>query len=252
MDSEGIAPVNSTTPSVDLMVPVYNRAEYTRECLDNLIKNTSWENVRKLSVYNVCSEDGARRVIDEMLSPFKGAPYEVVDLAKMTVHDVQNIHVMKAETPFVVKIDNDTVVPPRWLETALSVQSRYPFIGLLGLYPWLGISLEGLVPDQYRYAPTPVVGGLFLSKVSVFREAPCLPKTLGGGYCGFQEWQRTFTRSVIKAWIVPGIHVILLDMIPFDPWASLGKSYIKRGWQRMCKPYSPDNKVLDWWRNNKV
>jgi len=235
--------------SVDLMVTAHNRAEYTRECLYHLIRNTSWELVRKLTIYDVGSEDGTDHVIRGMLSSFEKADCEIVSIPKAMALDIQNFHVKGVRAPFVAKIDNDIAVPRQWLEVALSVCTRHPEVGILGLSPMMGFTQKIIPVEAFGYGRAPAVGGIFLAKTSVFQEAPSSPKPKDH-YNGFQDWQAEVIPSVTKAWIVPGMHVILMDMVPFEPWVSLGKKYIEKGWQRQGGVYTPGNPVLGWWRDN--
>jgi len=247
--SRSFEPTALPHKSVDVMVIAHNRAEYTRECLYHLIRNTTWELVRKLTVYDVGSEDGAGSVARDMLSSFDKAALEIVNTPKTTVLEVQNFHVKKVQASFMAKIDNDIAVPRQWLDVALSVCIRHPEVGILGLSPMMGFTQKIIPVEAFGYRRAPVVGGVFLARASVFQEALSLPHSLDC-YFGFQDWQERAIPSVVKGWIVPGIHVVLMDMVPFEPWAGLRKKYIERGWQRKGGIYTPDNPVLWWWRYN--
>lgn len=234
--------------AVDIMLTVHNRAEFTKECLYHLFHSTSWDNVRKLTVYNVDSKDGAREVALKMLSSFDKADWEIVDVPKAHIMDIQNFHVRKVRTPLVAKLDNDVAVPSQWLDVALSVCERYPDIGILGLSPMMGFTQMEISKEKFGCGRVPSVGGLFLAYTHVFQKAPSLPVAMGSRD-GFQEWQEKVIPSVTKAWISPGIHLILMDMVPFQPWAGMRDRYIEKGWQRRGGVYDPNNPIMNWWRN---
>ena len=64
-------------------------------------------------------------------------------------------------------------------------------------------------------------------------------------YGGFTEWQ--LENATVKGWIVPPLNVILLHRIPVEPWVSLSRSYIAKGWQRAWSSYDPAHPFWEWW-----
>lgn len=230
---------------VDLMLAAFNRLEFTQECLRCLLKNTAWKYVRKLTVYDSGSTDGTHEAIEQALAGFNDAPFEIVTFPKVRpIVEIQNLHIQKATAPLIAKIDNDTLVPPRWLELALTILAMNPDVGILGLEPIYEPASVPLRDEEYQIEKTEHVGGLFLARASVFRGVP--PPRAHSIYFGFTEWQRRVIPSVKKAWIKPSIPLILLDRVPFEPWASHSVKYISKGWQRPWSCYPPDSTVLRW------
>ena len=136
------------------------------------------------------------------------------------------------------KIDNDVIVPPGWLNNCLEIIERYPGVDLLGIEP------KYEVGDFRRKAMiTKHIGGIGLMRRAAFQTLP-----EARGRFGFTEWQHE-NPQVVKAWINPALPVILLDRLPFEPWASLSRDYEARGWQRPWRRYTEeDSKIWEWWR----
>src|SRR5882757_748779 len=98
---------------VDILFLAKNRREYTEETLRQLEKNTNWDLVNRLVIYNDGSEDAAPKEPTYTLTPY----YMDTDLGNPVA--VMNNYLdvsARMTTPWFAKIDNDTIVPPGWLD----------------------------------------------------------------------------------------------------------------------------------------
>lgn len=143
------------------------------------------------------------------------------------------------------KIDNDTMVPPGWLDRCLSVMDANPQLDLLGIEPpssTVGISLAGA---RNGYAPCDSIGGIGLMRRRTFEgRAPMVPRDTRGG---FTDWQLSHP-EVKKGWMAPSLPLFLLDRMYLEPWAGLSKGYIADGSQRTWRNYTSDDSHLwEWW-----
>jgi GT2 family glycosyltransferase len=227
---------------VDLIVPIHNRLEFTKATLKALVANTSWEKVRNFFIYEDASEDGTLEWLDRecpipaLMSPVilrgrYGSPVAVM----MDALDRIGTDAIMA------KVDNDTVVPPGWLDDCLAVMEKYPELDLLGIEAF---HPSAPCPAERTYEPARFIGGIGLFRTRVFRQDRPVPN----GRFGFTEWQER-REDIIKGWLNPALPVFLLDHLPMEPWTSLTEEYIAKGWSRRWSKYDPaqHGKLWEWW-----
>lgn len=223
---------------IDLLYLAHNRREFTRSTLAALFANTDWSLVRRVVLYDDGSVDGTA----ELLAAFQ-APVETV-CRVVTVGSPVGVmnHFLTADevAPLFVKIDNDTMLPPRWLTVCSQMMEQNPLVDFLGLEPMHVVDPQ---VGRRHARSAEYIGGIGIMRADAFSNS--LPRP--NGRFGFTAWQ-TDQASRQKAWIDPALPVCLLDRLPIEPWKSLSAEYVKQGWQRPWKPYRMDQNVLwDWW-----
>lgn len=242
---------------IDIIFLAKNRLEFTKASFETFIKNTNWNLVHHLYIYDDGSKDGTREYL------FK----RFIGMSKTTIIEgykfggpasVTKDFVFKkseGKTEIFAKIDNDVIVPPNWLDTCLSVMEDHESIDLLGIEPWMsrtphyvgGIQskspeLDG--PHFDTWAPCDSIGGIGLMRCRAFLNHQDLSQH--SIYGGFTEWQLRH-RDIVKGWIRPALNLFLLDRMPVDPWRTYSREYIAKGWQRAWSNYSLDNPFWNWW-----
>ena len=227
---------------VDLLFVAKNRKRFTCWSLHSLIENTNWDLVRKAFLYDDGSVDGTDELMQAML-PYipSAATLERTDLGSPIA--VTNDFLGRAQAQFFAKIDNDAIVPPKWLDISVALMNVDGALEVLGL-EWRGITGE----QPYRPDAADHVGGLYLARKSIFdvRERPIASDI----YSGWGEFQQKF--DINRAWIHPSIPVFLLDRIPEEPFSGLSKEYISKGWQRPWFNYEPGQSSLwKWWADTR-
>jgi glycosyltransferase involved in cell wall biosynthesis len=247
----------------DILFLAKNRLEFTRASLGSLIENTNWKLVRHLVIIDDGSTDGTREYLQRISYP--------VSVRFLFTHANMRFNgpaaVMKAftrepEVPeLFAKIDNDVIVPPRWLDICLSVMNHHPELDLLGIEPWMSRTphYEGgpVTPppeltgvhvrsnsNTHGYAVCNSIGGIGVMRSSAFHKYSNL--TQHSIYGGFTEWQLNHP-EIRKGWVAPPLNVFLLDRLPIEPWRSLSREYITKTWQRAWSCYSLDNPFWSWW-----
>jgi cellulose synthase/poly-beta-1,6-N-acetylglucosamine synthase-like glycosyltransferase len=220
---------------VDILYLAKNRQAFTRESFAVLVRNTDWNRVRLLSVYDDGSEDGTAEFLERECGRLRA---EFHRTALGSPIEVTNDFLGHAQAPFVAKIDNDAMVPPGWLDIALNVLESSAALDVLGLEE------RGLEGGVWTFKPARHVGGLYLARRSIF--TPPLPASTGI-YFGWQEW--CLARGVRSGWLVPSMPLFLLDRLPFAPWSILSKHYEDCGWQRPWTRYPRSRALLwAWWQ----
>ncbi len=165
------------------------------------------------------------------------------------------------------KIDNDVILPPGWLDACLGVMEAHPELDLLGIEPpgsrtpapWA--TEREIAPEIARapgstaitlghthgYVHCDAIGGIGLMRTAAFCARAQMRPHGPNGVGGFTDWQLQH-KDMRKGWIVPPLNVFLLDRLPMEPWASLSREYIAKGWQRPWTNYRPEDSALwAWW-----
>jgi len=122
----------SSSPRVSIIIPVYNKWEYTRACLTAIYKHT-----RGIPCEIIVADDKSTDETRNIKNYFSNI---------LIVHNRQNLGFLKncntaamqATGEYIVFLNNDTNVQPRWLEQLLAVVDLHQDVGLVGpmlLYP---------------------------------------------------------------------------------------------------------------------
>lgn len=248
---------------IDLLYLSFNRREFTEVSLAALVANTNWDLVNSFTVYDDASTDGTREIVIDALAEIQ--IHGRVRLCSATPEmrygnpvAIMN-HFMRPEcTGTFCKIDSDTMLPPGWLDACCTVMQENPELDLLGIEPPasrkrpLGVHGPPIVdprelePGPLRYVPCRSIGGIGMMRRRAFARYPDMrPEQTYGGFTG---WQIRHPDLKI-GWIAPPLDVFLLDRLPGEPWVSLSREYIAKGWQRGWGGYTEaDSRLWEWWQ----
>jgi hypothetical protein len=219
----------------ELLYLAFNRLEFTRKSFSTMLANTDWKRVDRLTVYDDGSTDGTREYLAEQV---KVAPVESTLRATEKLGPVGiMVHYLTQDEQdgIFVKVDNDVMLPPNWLDEGLRVMLD-PTIDLLGIE-----AIRPAGPGPRGFSPAEHIGGIGFMRHRAFRG--CLPTPRGR--FGFTKWQSAHDH-VKKGWIDPAMPVCLLNLVPFEPWLSLSRQYIANGWQRDWPGPLPESSKVQW------
>ncbi|MBU1808045.1 MAG: glycosyltransferase family 2 protein [Candidatus Omnitrophica bacterium] len=113
----------------DIIIPVWNQPEVTRECVESIVKNTGYP--YRLIVIDNGSDAPAR----DYLAGLK----DNKDLDFLLIRNDRNLGFVKAvnqglvvsDAPYLCIMNNDTIAAAGWLEEMIDVMEANPSIGLL-------------------------------------------------------------------------------------------------------------------------
>jgi len=224
---------------IEILYVAWNRLEFTGLSWELMIRNTNWDLVSKLTVYDDGSTDGTLEFLRDHLDE---CPVErelrISDLRSPVA--VMNHFLATERDELFAKVDNDILLPPHWLSNLARVMRDNPEVELLGCesgqtQPPPRRSPRGGI--KYGFEPSSHIGGIGLMRTSAFTTRPALAVR---GRFGFTEWQNRYLP--VRGWVTPDLLVPQLDRVPVEPWASLSQSYVDAGWQRdwptMLRPWA--------------
>lgn len=217
--------------NLDILYVAFNRLEYTKVSFGLMLQNTDWSLVDRLVVYDDGSEDGTQEWLIEQCAQLPIA--EKFDTNRFMPVEIMNHYIMRQDSDWFVKVDNDIALPPNWLQDMIGVVERIPSIELLGMQAGtVGIPDSAGGPGStwegpHGFEEASHIGGVGLMRTEAFTSRP---KIFAHGRFGFTEWQSRY--DLVRGWICPDLLVPQLDRVPIEPYTSLSAEYIAQGWQR--------------------
>lgn len=225
---------------IDILYLAFNRIEFTRATLEAMRENTDWSQVRRIVLCDDGSTDGTARLISN--TSFPCITERIFTAARSPVSIMNKFIIEMKPAEIFAKIDNDTMLPPGWLEGSLSAFNSG--IDLLGIEA-RDIHSDGAVSSSCSprtYTRSDFIGGIGLMRTSCFKARP-LPTP--NGRFGFTKWQEEHP-EVKKGWLYPSLPVFLLDHLPMEPWETLSREYLAKGWQRQPWGNYPNSASFLW------
>lgn len=113
----------------DIIIPVWDQLELTKNCVEHIIRNTKYP--YRLIIIDNGSKDAARQYLEEFK---KSRPAEVA-----LIRNEKNLGFIKAanqgmrisDAPYVCILNNDTIPAPGWLEELIEFAETHKEMGLL-------------------------------------------------------------------------------------------------------------------------
>ncbi|MBI4611251.1 MAG: methyltransferase domain-containing protein [Candidatus Rokubacteria bacterium] len=124
--------VTTATPAASVIIPVWNRAEYTQACLEALARTATFELAEVIVVDNGSTDETSR-----LLADWADRVRVITNRENLGFARASNQGARAARGELLVFLNNDTVPQPGWLE-ALVKEAQDPTIGIVGarlLYP---------------------------------------------------------------------------------------------------------------------
>ncbi|MBV9923428.1 MAG: glycosyltransferase [Acidobacteria bacterium] len=128
---EALAPERPVTASI--IIPVYNKVEFTFQCLRSLLREVNFKDAEVIVIDNA-STDRTR----ELLSHFRGHVRVIGNEENRGFVDACNQGAEVARGRHLVFLNNDTAVLPGWLDALVETVERDPRAGAVGsllIYP---------------------------------------------------------------------------------------------------------------------
>lgn len=117
-----------TAPTIDIVIPVWNQPNETRNCLVNLINHTPGG---RLIMVDNGSERETTRLLQEIADGLDEMALLMRDDANVGFVRAANRGLACAEAGYLAVVRSSTVVSPGWLEPLTAFAARHPEAGLL-------------------------------------------------------------------------------------------------------------------------
>ena len=146
---------NSPALLLSIIIPLYNGVVFTRRCLDSLSAHADPTLYELILVDNASSD-----ATSHLLNSLPPSVTVIRNATNLGFAHACNQGAWAATTPYILFLNNDTVVTPGWLATM--IEACGPDVGIIGcrmLYPdgtiqHAGIELINGIPDHpYRHQP---------------------------------------------------------------------------------------------------
>lgn len=122
------------TAMVSIVIPVFNNLAYTHKCLKSIIANTAYPRYEVIVVDNASTDDTA-----DYLKKMQAAQVKpIFNDVNMGFVEACNIGAAAADGDFVLFLNNDTEVQPRWLSSLVELMDARSDCGAVGsklVYP---------------------------------------------------------------------------------------------------------------------
>lgn len=122
--------INRLFPKISIIIVSFDNLNYTRMCLDSIIKNTGYPNYEMIVVDNASQKDAV-----EYLKAFAARHTNVrlqLNKKNLGFAKANNQGFQKSSGDYVVFLNNDTIVTPGWLFRLLHYLQRNPKVGMVG------------------------------------------------------------------------------------------------------------------------
>src|SRR5205085_6220292 len=132
-DEKTIRTSDVRTIKTSVVIPVFNKVEFTFQCLRSLVRELDFDDTEVIVVNNA-STDETR----EVLSHFGGTLRVIDNDTNLGFVDACNQGAAAARGKYIVFLNNDTVVLPGWLKALVETiesNERAGAVGSLFLYP---------------------------------------------------------------------------------------------------------------------
>lgn len=195
-----------TDATIDVVIPVWNRPNETRNCLVSLINNTSGARF-------ILFDSGSERETEKLLQEFADG----LDDRALLMRDDSNIGFVRAvnrcfertEAPYIALVRNTTLVSAGWLEPLLKFAAAHPEAGIL--VP----CLKGVSESR---GPIEVASASFAAMVitrQLFQQIGGFDEGLdGGGFC-LRDYTRRACAKGFFTYQVPGPVVSFQEEVQF-------------------------------------
>jgi len=132
IDHKKIRFINEKEPTVSIIIPVFNKIEYTLRCLYSIYINNTTESYEVIVVNDASSDD-----TEILTSNIHGLIY-IKNSSNMGFLQSCNIGAKSSRGEYLCFLNNDTCVQPGWLDELVDTFRREKQVGLVGsklVYP---------------------------------------------------------------------------------------------------------------------
>jgi GT2 family glycosyltransferase len=154
---------NESRPDVSLVIPVFNKLDRTRGCIESILSHGA-QAAFEIIVVDDGSDDGTRQWLEGQTRT--GKLKAIINRENLGYHRSCNLGAELAEGRHLLFLNGRTKVSAHWLDPMVTTLDNDPFVGITGarlLYPDETIAHAGMVLTNQGTASSPVLSAVSLS-----------------------------------------------------------------------------------------
>jgi O-antigen biosynthesis protein len=124
--------MNRVSATVSIIIPVFNKVAFTRQCLDRLALHPPESVNQQVIVVDNGSSDETAAVLTELSARDPAVVYLRND-ANLGFSRGNNVGAQLATGRYLLFLNNDTIVQPGWLDAMVRVIERDERVGIVGI-----------------------------------------------------------------------------------------------------------------------
>ena len=135
--------IRSFSPKVSIVIPVYNKLQFTRKCIEFTLKNTN-SVLYEIIIVDNGSTDGTTTYLQSLPYPFK----VIYNNSNLGFAQACNQGIRAATAPYILFLNNDTEPLPGWLEPLVEILDNDLSVAAVGsklLFPDRTIQHAGVI-----------------------------------------------------------------------------------------------------------
>jgi GT2 family glycosyltransferase/glycosyltransferase involved in cell wall biosynthesis len=156
-----MAMAQTSRPDVTIVIPVFNKIAFTRQCLDRIWRHTPEGVPHEVVVVDNGSSDGTREFFEQAVFP--GTCRYHRNETNLGFAKGNNVGAGLSRAKYLLFLNNDTLVQPKWLDDMVGLAESDPGVGIVGikqLFPYTNtthhtgiVFIDGGIP-QHLYPHT--------------------------------------------------------------------------------------------------
>lgn len=117
----------------DIIIPIWNQLDYTKQCIENIVRNTSYP--YRLVLIDNASDAETRAYLEDIAKP--GALGRDIDVRLIRNNEnagfvrAVNQGMKMSDAPYICVFNNDTIPAPGWLERMVDFAAGHNDVGLI-------------------------------------------------------------------------------------------------------------------------
>jgi GT2 family glycosyltransferase/glycosyltransferase involved in cell wall biosynthesis len=124
--------MNSAPVTVSIIIPVFNKVAFTRQCLASIARHASARVRHQVIVVDNASTDETNGFLQE-LSERDPRVLHIRNESNLGFSRANNVGAQLATGRYVLFLNNDTIVQPGWLEAMVDAAEADPKVGVVGI-----------------------------------------------------------------------------------------------------------------------
>ena len=243
-------------PGVAILMFTYDRLEYTREALHTLMKNTRYP--FDLYIVDNYSTDGTREWLEKTRLKY---PDRIKDIRYNSCNEglpgPTNDFWNRVDSELIGKVDNDTLVPPGWLERLVAAHQKVPKLAVVGGYHFRPEDFNDKDAQDKLYSENDIrilqdthIGGCcYLMKKSIQQQFGLMKYNPAFKIHGWTEYQQMMSSTgYIVGYLYPLIQLDYMD----DPRSKKClinekyRVYARKVWKERGINFQSTEQLVDW------